>query len=388
MLLTVQQQDAQALRAGLKAQTSQQVVADIQALSSSLSEALNGEYSKAFSESEIENLLENQVQTLVSHKAAKENKANAKTTLQHKKKHHKKHHHHAEPKHPQGHPVAKPAARNLISIKEKAQDFSQSLDVPIDEVKAINLKVSPTFDRDHVESVTLKSFRKVVGYDTFNSILKKDRDEAKDEADYYNITVSMMVKRIPEEGKDAEPYKNADGKSLAQSLDKGFPYDDGDNSIDDQVPLWRQINKKSGTNVGSLNGENITKEALKNLVTDRNAPITAGLVQLGVEKSDSDILSSLLGENVTRGHLKNLITDKPAPITVALAQKTAAPAAPAGSAPVAPAGGAPAAPAGGAPAAANDTLGLKMTVGGDKVSVAQQLSQGVPVHVNPVLMQD
>ena len=44
--------------------------------------------------------------------------------------------------------------------------------VPIDEVKAITLKVSPTFERDIVESVTLKAFRKVIGYDTFNSILK------------------------------------------------------------------------------------------------------------------------------------------------------------------------------------------------------------------------
>jgi hypothetical protein len=49
-----------------------------------------------------------------------------------------------------------------------------------------------------VLSVTLKSFRKVVGYDTFNSILKGSRDERKDPADYYNITVSMMVRRNPE----------------------------------------------------------------------------------------------------------------------------------------------------------------------------------------------
>ena len=39
------------------------------------------------------------------------------------------------------------------------------------------------------------------------------------------------------------------------------------------------------------------------------------------------------------------------------------------------------------------SLGLEMTVGGDKVSVVknvtkQQLAQGVPVHVNPVVMKD
>jgi hypothetical protein len=57
----------------------------------------------------------------------------------------------------------------------------------------IGVKVSPTFSQDNIHSVTLKSFRKVVGYDTFNSILKKERDEKKDPSDYYNVTVSMMI---------------------------------------------------------------------------------------------------------------------------------------------------------------------------------------------------
>jgi hypothetical protein len=70
--------------------------------------------------------------------------------------------------------------------------------VPIDEVDAMGLQVNPTFNRDEIQSVTLKNFRKIVGFDTFNSILKKDRDETKDPADYYNVTVSMLVKRNPE----------------------------------------------------------------------------------------------------------------------------------------------------------------------------------------------
>lgn len=101
--------------------------------------------------------------------------------------------------------------------------------VPIDEVKAINLKVSPTYGLDHVESVTLKSFRKVIGYDTFNSILKKDRNEAKDLSDYYNVTVSMMIRRKPVEAAAAparDPYAPDGAPSLAATLDKGFPYDD------------------------------------------------------------------------------------------------------------------------------------------------------------------
>jgi hypothetical protein len=71
--------------------------------------------------------------------------------------------------------------------------------------------------------------------------------------------------------------------------------------------------------VGKLNGENITKGALVNLIRDTDAPITQSLIQLDEMKSDSDNVSTLFDSNVTRGNLKNLVTDKPAPITVALA---------------------------------------------------------------------
>ena len=37
------------------------------------------------------------------------------------------------------------------------------------------------------------------------------------------------------------------------------------------------------------------------------------------QKSDADNLSVLFDHNVTRGALKNLITDKPSPITMKLA---------------------------------------------------------------------
>ena len=223
--------------------------------------------------------------------------------------------------------AAAPASTSLVKTKAK-NDFdaySMPVDIPIDEVKAITLKVSPTYHLDRVESVTLKSFRKVVGYDTFNSILKEDRDEKKDPSDHYNVTVSMMIQRVPEEKAPPplrDPYNGE--KTLAETLDKGFPYDDGDNSIEDQTPKWSKKKTETPINVGKLNGENITKEALVNLVRDSDSPITNGLVQLDAEinKSDADNLSSLLGENITRGALKNLVTDKPAPITVKLAQKS------------------------------------------------------------------
>ena len=225
---------------------------------------------------------------------------------------------------------AAPASHTLVATKAKDaaewEKWSQNVDVPIDEVKAITLHVSPTYDLDHVESVTLKSFRKIVGYDTFNSIRKGDRDEKKDTSDYYNVTVSMMIRRIPEDVAHppvTDPYNG--GVPLAQTLDKGFPYDDGDNTTDDQTPNWRRGSKPAQAQlVGKLNGENITKGALVNLIRDTDAPITQSLVQLDTEgmKADSDNVSTLFDSNVTRGNLKNLVTDKPAPITVALAQTT------------------------------------------------------------------
>jgi len=91
------------------------------------------------------------------------------------------------------------------------------------------LTVGPNHKGDSVDSVTLKAFRKVVGYDTFNSILKGNRDETKDPNDHYNITVTMMVTR-------KRPVSK--GKPLHLVLDKGFPYDDSDVTITARAPTW------------------------------------------------------------------------------------------------------------------------------------------------------
>ena len=112
---------------------------------------------------------------------------------------------------------------------EILEGHSQLVSVPIDEKRALTLKVSPTYTLDVVSSVTLKAFRKIVGYDTFESIRKKDRNEIKDPSDYYNVTVSMMVQRKPLELAPAparDPYAPDGAPSLASTLDKGFPYDD------------------------------------------------------------------------------------------------------------------------------------------------------------------
>merc|ERR1712032_552306 len=117
----------------------------------------------------------------------------------------------------------------LESMNVNADARSQVVHVPIDEKRDLTLKVSPTYQLDIVNSVTLKSFRKIVGYDTFESIRKKNRSESKDISDYYNVTVSMMIQRKPVEAAAApakDPYNPDGNPSLAASLDKGFPYDD------------------------------------------------------------------------------------------------------------------------------------------------------------------
>merc|ERR1719453_361744 len=105
----------------------------------------------------------------------------------------------------------------LHSLNNNVDARSQVVHVPIDEKRDLTLKVSPTYQLDIVNSVTLKSFR------------RKNRSESKDISDYYNVTVSMMIQRKPVEAAAApakDPYNPDGNPSLAASLDKGFPYDD------------------------------------------------------------------------------------------------------------------------------------------------------------------
>ena len=126
--------------------------------------------------------------------------------------------------------LMKNALQSMTSGDEAIlNQHSQTVAVPIDEKRALTVKVSPTYVLDEINSVTLKSFRKIIGYDTFESIRRKNRNEAKDVSDYYNVTVSMMVRRKPAEASAAparDPYAPEGAPSLAATLDKGFPYDD------------------------------------------------------------------------------------------------------------------------------------------------------------------
>jgi len=105
--------------------------------------------------------------------------------------------------------------------------------------------------------------------------LKKDRHETKDPADYYNVTVSMMIKRNPKETKTFDPA-TLDGKPLNKALDKGFPYDDSDIDVSNRSP--HTLGQKTVAQVvGTLNGQNVTKDSLKNLITDKTTPVTTKL---------------------------------------------------------------------------------------------------------------
>ena len=110
----------------------------------------------------------------------------------------------------------------LTSMNTNVDARSQVVHVPIDEKRDLTLKVSPTYQLDIVNSVTLKSFRKIVGYDTFESIRRKNRSESKDISDYYNVTVSMMIQRKPVEAAAApakDPYNPDGAAALAATLD-------------------------------------------------------------------------------------------------------------------------------------------------------------------------
>lgn len=79
----------------------------------------------------------------------------------------------------------------------------------------------------------------------------------------------MMVKRLPEMAPVATVTDSETGEvsKLVDVLDKGFPYDDGDNSIDDAAFMYtKKPVPAGGLLVGKLNGENITTTELKALV--------------------------------------------------------------------------------------------------------------------------
>ena len=84
---------------------------------------------------------------------------------------------------------------NDKSSNDEQFAHTKNVTVPIDEFEPVTLKFAPSYILDTVESITLKSFRKITGYDTFESIRTLKRTAKKDTSDYYNITVNVMARR-------------------------------------------------------------------------------------------------------------------------------------------------------------------------------------------------
>lgn len=87
----------------------------------------------------------------------------------------------------------------------------------------------------------------------------------------------MMVVRTPGAKADPTADRYNGGQSLAARLDKGFPYDDADSDLTETTTGFNKARAIRESKVGVLNGENITKEALINLIRDAPAPVTQSL---------------------------------------------------------------------------------------------------------------
>merc|ERR1712195_299308 len=71
---------------------------------------------------------------------------------------------------------------------EILESHSQIVQVPIDEKRALSFKVSPTYTLDEVNSVTLKSFKRLLV--TTPSIQSEERIETKPKTHHHTIMLS------------------------------------------------------------------------------------------------------------------------------------------------------------------------------------------------------
>ena len=101
-------------------------------------------------------------------------------------------------------------------------------------------------ERDRIGSVQLLNFHQVIGYNTFDQILKKSNDEVDPESDWYNVTVNMMVQRVHPHTASLLNSNDKKGhhERLIDTLDKGFPYDDADVSITDTADNFKSKKNK------------------------------------------------------------------------------------------------------------------------------------------------
>jgi len=151
---------------GLRTEARAEIDSQIEALSTSLHRAMLEEGSENMSQEAIRESLQSHLDSLMQQPELEMYPSEEQfVQLLESKKHHKRHAKHAHAK--------KPVQRNFVRGQADLGIKTEMFIVPIDEVDAMPIECKTNYPRDYIESVTLKAFRKVIGYDTFNSILKK-----------------------------------------------------------------------------------------------------------------------------------------------------------------------------------------------------------------------
>ena len=119
-----------------------------------------------------------------------------------------------------------------------------------------------------MQSISLKSFRKIIGYDTFDSIRKNRRTEVKDSSDYYNVTVSFLVRRksIDSIVSACSHHQRNVSDKIAPKADKGFPYDDADRD----ETLIKAMNNAHKASSGNNTQSNYVSSDTNLMITSSN----------------------------------------------------------------------------------------------------------------------
>ena len=85
-----------------------------------------------------------------------------------------------------------------MELSQNGKDFSFTPDTEAGE--QVSFKILPNNFRDSVNSIEVIDSSKILGFSTYNNILtqKKETDLFERESDFYNVTVNLVVRRMPQ----------------------------------------------------------------------------------------------------------------------------------------------------------------------------------------------